>query len=264
MKRGVRARKFLREAEVRLENRVGIVTGAGRNIGEAIAHRFAAEGARVAVVDIEEGTARQVAAAINATQPEAALAIRCDVSQKAEVQSLIAQVVERWGGIDILVNNVAVTDRVSILDLEEDEWDRVMRITLKSVYLCTKYVAQQMVEQGRGGCIVNIASTSGHRGRKDATAYSAAKGGLLNFTRSLAVQLAPHGIRVNSVTPNRIGSPVGEAEVPANRPVTNLVGRRGIPEDIAAAVAFLASNDATFVDAADILVDGGSLAAGGP
>jgi NAD(P)-dependent dehydrogenase (short-subunit alcohol dehydrogenase family) len=249
---------------MRLDNRIGIVTGAGRNIGEAVAHRLAAEGARVAVVDIEEGPARQVAEAINAIHPEVAVPLKCDVSQKADVQALVAQVVERWGGVDILVNNVAVTDRVSILELEEDEWDRVMRITLKSVYLCTKYVAQRMVEQGRGGCIVNIASTSGHRGRKDATAYSAAKGGVLNFTRSLALQLAPYGIRVNSVTPNRIGSPVGEAVVPANRAVTNLVGRRGVPEDIAAAVAFLASSDATFIDAADILVDGGSLAAGGP
>jgi 3-oxoacyl-[acyl-carrier protein] reductase len=249
---------------MRLDSRVAIVTGAGRNIGEAIAHRFAAEGARVAVVDIDRATADLVAAAVNAKHPDAAMALCVDVSEKVAVQGLVRDVVQRWGRIDVLVNNVAITDRVSILDLEEDEWDRVMRVTLKSVYLCTKYVAQQMIDQGGGGCIVNIASTSGHRGRKDATAYSAAKGGLLNFTRSLAMQLAPYRIRVNSVTPNRIGSPVGEAVVPENRPVTNLVGRRGQPEDIAAAVAFLASDDASFIAAADVLVDGGSLAAGGP
>jgi NAD(P)-dependent dehydrogenase (short-subunit alcohol dehydrogenase family) len=116
-----------------------------------------------------------------------------------------------------------------------------------------------MIERGRGGRIINIASTSGHRGRTNATAYTAAKGGVLNLTRSLAMQLAPYSIRVNSVTPNRIGSPVGEAIVPENREVNNLAGRPGVPQDIAAAVAFLASDDADFIVAEDLVVDGGSL-----
>jgi len=245
---------------MRLENRVGIVTGAGRNIGEAVAHSFANEGARVAVVDIREEPAKAVADSINQAHPGCALAIAADMSSSADVQRMVSSVMEHWGSIDILVNNVAVTDHKPILELEEEEWDRVIKVTLKSQFLCTKYVAKRMVEQGRGGSIINIASTSGHRGRADATAYSAAKGGVLNLTRSLAIQLSPYKIRVNSVTPNRVGSPVGQETIPGgNREVSNLVGRQGMPPDIAAVVTFLASDDASFINAADILADGGSL-----
>ena len=245
---------------MRLENRVGIVTGAGRNIGEAVAHSFANEGARVAVVDIREEPAKAVTEAINKAHPGCALAIAADMSSSADVQRMVSSVMERWGSIDILVNNVAVTDHKPILELEEEEWDRVIKVTLKSQFLCTKFVAKRMVEQGRGGSIINIASTSGHRGRADATAYSAAKGGVLNLTRSLAIQLSPYKIRVNSVTPNRVGSPVGQETIPGgNREVSNLVGRQGMPPDIAAVVTFLASDDASFIAAADILADGGSL-----
>lgn len=245
---------------MRLENRVGIVTGAGRNIGEAVAHSFANEGARVAVVDIREEPAKAVAEAINKAHPGCALAIAGDMSSSSDVQRMVSSVMEHWGNIDILVNNVAVTDHKPILELEEEEWDRVIRVTLKSQYLCTRFVAKRMVEQGRGGSIINIASTSGHRGRADATAYSAAKGGVLNLTRSLAIQLSPYKIRVNSVTPNRVGSPVGQETIAGgNREVSNLVGRQGMPPDIAAVVTFLASDDASFIAAADILADGGSL-----
>ena len=249
---------------MRLENRVGIITGAGRNIGEAIAHAFADEGARVAVVDLDTPSAEAVAAAINARHGGRALAVSADVASEGDVQRLMSTVAGQLGGVDVLVNNVAITDRKPVLELDVEEWDRVMAVCLRSVFLCSKYTARQMIEQGRGGCMINIASTSGHRGRKDATAYTAAKAGVLNLTRSLAIQFAPHGIRVNSVTPNRIGSPVGEAVVPESRLVSNLVGRRGEPRDIAAACVFLASDDAGFIAAADLVVDGGALAAGGP
>ncbi len=250
---------------MRLENRVGIVTGAGRNIGEAVAHSFAKDGAKVAVVDIREQPAKAVTDAINAAHPGAALAVAADMSSGTDVQRMVSSVVERWGGIDILVNNVAITDHKTVLELGEDEWDQVIKVTLKSQFLCTKYVAQRMVEQGRGGRIINIASTSGHRGRADATAYTAAKGGVLNLTRSLAIQLSPYGIRVNSVTPNRIGSPVGQETIAGgNREVSNLVGRQGMPPDIAAVVSFLASDEADFIAATDFLADGGSLAGSVP
>jgi NAD(P)-dependent dehydrogenase (short-subunit alcohol dehydrogenase family) len=249
---------------MKLENRVAIVTGAGRNIGEAISHVYADEGARVAVVDLDPRTANAVAEAINKAHPDHAVALVADVSKGDDVRRLVNQVVERWGGVDILVNNVAITDRKTILELEEDEWDRVITVCLKSQFLCTKYAAQQMVQQGRGGRIICISSTSGHGGRKDATAYTAAKAGILNLTRTLAIQLSPYNIRVNSITPNRIGSPVGEAEDPADREVRNLVHRRGVPRDIAMACLYLASSDGDFVTGADLLVDGGALAAGGP
>ena len=245
---------------MRLENKVAIVTGAGRNIGEEISRTFAQEGARVAVVDLDKGRGERVAGEINAAHPDHALQCICDVSSSSDVEKMVRAVAQKWGGVDILVNNAAWTDRKNILDLTEEEWDKVMAISLKSVFLCTKFAARSMVEQKRKGRIVNIASTSGHTGRPDATAYTAAKAGVLNLTRSLAVQLAPHGIRVNSVTPNRIGSPVGEDVVPENRFVKNLVGRRGTPKDIAAAVLFLCSEESDFITAADLLVDGGAMA----
>ena len=246
----------------RLDGKVGIVTGAGRNIGEAIAHAFVREGAKVAVIDIDEHLVRNVAEAINRDHAGAALPIVADVSSGTDVQRMVKQVVERFGGVDILVNNAAITDHKNILDLEEEEWDRVIRVSLRSQFLCGKYVAKRLVEQGRGGRIINIASTSGHMGRPEATAYTAAKAAILNLTRSEAIQLAPYGIRVNSVTPNQIGTPVGLDYVPESRKVKNLVGRPGRPTDIAAAVVFLASDDGDFMTASDLLVDGGALAGG--
>ena len=248
---------------MRLENQIAIVTGAGRNIGEAVGHSFVAEGAKVALVDLRLDAAQAVADAINAANPGCAVAIGADVSSSDDVQRMVASTVAAFDGVDILVNNAAITDHTPVLDLEEEEWDRVIDVTLKSVFLTVKYVGRQMRDQGRGGKIINIASTSGHRGRADATAYSAAKGGVLNLTRSLAIQLAPYGVRVNSLTPNRIGSPVGQETMPeTGRGVTNLVGRQGMPPDIAAGVVFLASAEADFIAAADLLVDGGSLAGG--
>ncbi len=245
---------------MKLEGRVAIVTGAGRNIGEAVASLFAREGARVAIADMDRSRAGAVADRINASHPGAAMVHIGDVSLKEGAQGMIAAVVSRFGQVDVLVNNVAITDRKNVLDLDEDEWDRVLRVTLTSVFLCSKYAARQMAKQGRGGSIVNMASTSGHRGRGNATAYTAAKGGVLNLTRSLAIQLAPYKIRVNSLTPNRIGSPVGEDTLRETGSVKNLVGRNGVPLDVAKAALFLASDDAEFITAADLLVDGGALA----
>ena len=246
---------------MKLEGRTAVVTGAGRNIGETVAAVFAGEGAAVAVVDLDRGRANTVADRINASHPGAASAFICDVSAKENVQGLVSAVVSRFGRVDVLVNNVAITDRKTVWELDEDEWDRVLRVTLTSVFLCSKYVSRQMAQQGRGGSIINMASTSGHRGRPNATAYTAAKGGVLNLTRSLAIQLAPYKIRVNSLTPNRVGSPVGEETVREGGSVKNLVGRNGIPLDVAKAALFLASDDAEFITAADLLVDGGALAA---
>ena len=136
----------------------------------------------------------------------------------------------------------------------------MIAVTLKGPFLVGKYVAEQMVRQGRGGKIVNIASTSGLSGRPDAIAYGAAKGGVVNLTRSMAVQLARHNIRVNSVTPNRSGSPVGQDEGAEGRAFTNLAGRLGTPEDQAKAVLFLVSDDSSFVIGHNLLVDGGLTA----
>lgn len=243
-----------------LDGKVAVVTGAGRNVGASIAARMAHDGAKVAVIDLDEHRARATVSAIEAEHPGAVAAFMCDVADKRDVQQVMDEVADRFGSIDILVNNVAITDRgATVLDLDEDEWDRVLQVTLTSVFLCTKYAGRKMATGGRGGSIVNIGSTSGYRARPNALAYPAAKAAVINMTRSMAAQLAPYGIRVNSVTPNKVGSPVGRDQEPTNRPRKNMLGRGCRPEDIAGAVAYMVSADAGFVTSTDLVVDGGVL-----
>ena len=244
---------------MKLENQVAIVTGAGRNIGEQIAHLLSSEGARIAIVDLDKERGSAVAAEISEAGGDAA-AFVADVSKSEDVKNLVSGVVERFGRVDILVNNVAISDNRNILEITEEEWDHTIAVTLKSPFLMTKYVATLMVEQGDGGKIVNIGSTSGHRGRARAVAYASAKGGVANLTRSSAFQLAKYGIRINTVSPNKTGSPVGRADVDPNRPITNLADRPGEPIDTARAVLFLVSDEASFIYGQDLFVDGGVMA----
>jgi NAD(P)-dependent dehydrogenase (short-subunit alcohol dehydrogenase family) len=241
---------------MKLKDQVAIVTGAGRNIGEEIARLFAAEGARIALVDIDKSRGERVAGAIHAAGGEAQLFL-ADVSKSAEVSTLVKAIVNRFDRIDILVNNVAISDNKHIFDITEEEWDRVLAVTLKSQFLMAKHVGQQMAAQGTGGRIVNIGSTSGFMGRSRAIAYSAAKGGVANLTRAMAMQLAPHKIRVNAIVPNKIGSPVGKDEFDPSRPVPNMARRPGDPAEAAKAVLFLVSDDSSFVWGANLFVDGG-------
>ena len=244
---------------MKLKDQVAIITGAGRNIGEEIAKLFAAEGAKIAIIEMERGRAEAVAGAIEAAGGEAAVFIG-DVSRSGEVRAMVDAVAERFGGIDILVNNVAISDNKHVLEITEEEWDRTIAVTLTAPFLMAQCVARRMVDQGRGGRIVNIGSTSGYRGRGGAIAYQAAKGGVANLTRGLAFQLAPHGIRVNSVSPNKTGSPVGREEFDPDRPVKNLANRTGVPIDTARAVLFMASEDSDFVWGENLFADGGVMA----
>ena len=244
---------------MKLKDRVAIVTGAGRNIGEEVAKLFAAEGAKVAVVDLDEPRGRRTVDAVKASGGAAELFVT-DVSKAADVAAMVKGVVDRFGRIDILINNVAVSDNKTIFDITEADWDRVMTVTLKSQFLTSKHVAQQMVAQGGGGAIVNVGSTSGWQGRARAIAYSAAKGAIANFTRALAVQLAPHKIRVNAIVPNKIGSPVGKDEFDSTRPVENMLKRPGQPAEAAQAILFLVSDDSSFIIGENLFVDGGTMA----
>jgi NAD(P)-dependent dehydrogenase (short-subunit alcohol dehydrogenase family) len=241
---------------MKLKDQVAIVTGAGRNIGEEIARLFAAEGAKVAVVDLDEPRGARVVGAIKAAGGEAAL-FTADVSKGSDVAALVQAVVERFGRIDVLVNNVAISDNKHIFDISEEEWDRVLAVTLKSQFLMGQHVGRQMATQDSGGRIVNVGSTSGFTGRGRAVAYSAAKGGVANLTRAMATQLAPHKIRVNAIVPNKIGSPVGKDEFNPARRVANMAERAGLPAEAAKAVLFLASEDSSFIYGANLFVDGG-------
>ncbi len=241
---------------MKLKDQVAIVTGAGRNIGEEIAKLFAAEGAKVAVVEIDKPRGTRVVRAITGAGGDAELFI-ADVSRGSDVEALVQSVVARFGRIDILVNNVAISDNKHIFEITEQEWDRVLAVTLKSQFLMGKHVGAQMAAQSSGGRIVNIGSTSGFMGRSRAIAYSAAKAGVANLTRAMAVQLAPHKIRVNAIVPNKIGSPVGKDEFDPTRPVPNMAKRPGEPEEAAKAVLFLVSDDSSFVYGANLFVDGG-------
>src|SRR5918992_604127 len=245
---------------MKLENQVAVVTGAGRNIGKAIAKLFADEGAKIAVIEMHEGRGQAVVQELENSGHEAMLVL-CDVANSNDVQEMVQKVVARFGGIDILVNNAALTDHADIFDSTEEEFDKVIAVSLKGPYLVTKYVAAQMVKQGRRGKIVNFGSTSGMIGRADGIAYAAAKAGVINMTRAMAVQLAPHKIRVNCVVPNRSGSPVGfDDDVTGSRTFENLAGRLGTAEDQAKAALFLVSDDSEFIYGHPLVVDGGVMA----
>lgn len=244
---------------MKLAGKAAIVTGAGRNIGEEIAKLFATEGARVAVVDMDEGRANAVADMIKANGGNA-VAVVCNVADPADISKMVSATVDALGGIDILVNNVAISDNKDIFEITEDEWRKTIDVTLSSPFYVTKQVARWMVDNDRGGRVVNVGSTSGFKGRPSAIAYTSAKGGVANLTQSMAVQLAPYGIIVNQVSPNMTGSPVGKEVFNRDRKVNNLVGRPGEPAEQAKAVLFLCSDDASFIAGANLFVDGGTMA----
>jgi len=255
----VLAHKKIRERQMKLQGQTAIVTGAGRNIGEEVAKTFAREGASVAVVDLDRERAERVAAEINAAGGKAK-AFVCDVAKESDIDATVTAVTAAFGGLDILVNNVAISDNKHMLDITTEEWNRTIAITLTAPFLFAKHAAKAMIAAGARGKIVNVSSTSGYYGRDRAIAYTAAKGGVANMTRSMAIQLAPHNIRVNSVVPNKIGSPVGKEHFDPTRPVKNLRDRPGVPDDLAKAILFLVSDDSDFIAGTDLFVDGGCSA----
>jgi NAD(P)-dependent dehydrogenase (short-subunit alcohol dehydrogenase family) len=217
---------------------------------------LAKHGASVAVTDMDEPRARRVVEEIRAAGGKAEVFL-ANIAEEQDVIRLVKQVADTFGKVDILVNNVAISDNKHILDVTKEEWDRVIAVTLTGTFLMSKYFAAQMVAQGHGGAIVNVGSTSGFYGRPRAVAYTAAKAGVTNLSRSLAIQLAKHKIRVNCVVPNKIGSPVGKDTFDPTRPVINLRDRPGVPDDLARAILFLVSSDSDFIDGTTLFVDGG-------
>ena len=245
-----------------LEGKVALVTGAGPNIGGQIARTLAEAGAVVGCNDIDGLAAEKAAAALGDT-PAGGMALPGDITDEAQAEEMVSRLVERYGRIDVLVNNAAITVPHGILETTLEEWNRVLSINLTGSFLMGRAAARVMAEQGSGS-IVMIASTSGHRGRAGALAYCSAKGGVVNMTRAMAMDLAPHGIRVNSVSPTKTGQSVGNIESAGTRFFAEIpLGRLGEPIDHARAVLFLASDQSEFCTGIDIRVDGGALATWG-
>ena len=242
-----------------LEDDVAIVTGAGRNIGRAIAETFAAEGAKIVVADIDEDRAERTAEDLR-SDGASALATVVDVSSKADVEAMVEATVEEYGGVDVLVNNAAISERIPFFDLTVEEFNRTLSVNLLGTFLCTRAAAGAMRESD-GGRIVNFASTSAHVARPNSAAYAASKSGVLNFTKTAANALADHDIRVNAISPTRTGSRVGAEEQRSGEPDSDiLVGRWGRPEDQANAALFLGSSMSAFVNGTELVVDGGGQA----
>jgi len=247
----------------RLEGKVAVVTGAASGIGKAMAHRFADEGAKVVVADLDAVGGPDLAASIGG------LFVATDVTNPEAVEQMFAAAVEAYGGIDISCHNAGISppDDDSILETELDAWRRVQEVNLTSVYLCCKAVIPRLLERG-GGSIINTASFVALMGAATSQiSYTASKGGVLSMSRELGVQFARQGVRVNALCPGPVNTPLlqelfaKDPERAARRLIHIPMGRFAEPEEIAAAAAFLASDDASFITASTFLVDGGISAA---
>jgi NAD(P)-dependent dehydrogenase (short-subunit alcohol dehydrogenase family) len=256
---------------MKLENRVALVTGAGAGIGQAIAVRFAQEGASIMVADCNrssyasgEGTVET----IKGSGGNAAFVL-ADVSRATDAEKMVRETVKAFGRLDILVNNAGIELYRTITEMTEEEWDTLIDINLKGVFLCSKYAIPEMAN---GGVIINMSSVAGFRGSPRQSAYCASKGGVMLMTQALAAELRPQGIRVNALNPSIIDDGMGRflmdeinAVVGAGIPslterIEQRQGRLGTPEDVANAALFLASDEASFITGHGLSVDGGSAA----
>jgi NAD(P)-dependent dehydrogenase (short-subunit alcohol dehydrogenase family) len=253
-----------------LADRVAVVTGAGSGIGKATALALAREGARVAVVDVDGAAAKATADAVAALGPRS-VALETDVGDLAAIDRMVQAAVAALGPIDVLVNNAGVTRRAYIMDLTEQDWDRIMRVNAKGVFFCLQRVAREMIPR-RSGCIINVASIAGkgYAGTSNAI-YAASKGSVISLTRTAAQQLARHDINVNAICPGVTVTALSEANVAVRARDEGLsveemtrrrnalipLGRANDPEDVAALAVFLASPAARNITGQSLNVDGG-------
>jgi meso-butanediol dehydrogenase/(S,S)-butanediol dehydrogenase/diacetyl reductase len=247
-----------------LDGKAAIVTGAGSGIGRAIATLFAEEGARVAVVDVSESDGKETVELLRKRGGDA-IFIQGDISNSAIVKRMVETTVKKYERVDILCNNAGVESMGSILEITEENWDKVMSINLKGVFLCSKHSVPKMVENG-GGVIINIASVLGLIGSKGEAAYCASKGGIISLTRAMALDFAPHNIRVNCICPGSVLTPtfkrvmtsLGDYEAAFQRNLDKIPLKRiAEPEEIAYAALYLASEKASYITGSVLVIDGG-------
>ena len=250
---------------MRLRGKVALVTGAGQGIGLACARALAREGASVTLAERDEAAGTAAAMSLSEEKHQAAF-VRCDVSRKAEMDAAVAEAVKAYGRLDILVANAGIVHAAEFLDLEEADFDRVLAVNLKGVFLAGQAAARQMVKQGSGGAIVNMSSVNAILAIPNQVPYVVSKGGINQLTRVMAMSLAPHGIRVNAIGPGTILTELAKTAVLGNREAERKIlsrtpmGRMGEPEEVASVAVFLASDEASYLTGQTIYPDGGRLA----
>jgi 3-oxoacyl-[acyl-carrier protein] reductase len=242
----------------RFEGQVVIVTGAGHGIGRAVAERFAAEGGRVVLNDIDRDRAAEVTGGIEAAGG-AAVSVVGDIVQASVVDELFGVTLDRFGPVDVLVNNAGLIHMARhFLEADETWWDRVLGVNLRAAFVCSLRAARLMVRR-RSGVIINMSSGGATRAHRGNVAYDASKGGIEAMTRAMALDLAPYGVRVNAVVPGLIRTYDIDEETAARRGEVVPLGRLGAPEDLAGPTVFLATDDARYMTGATLVVDGGVL-----
>jgi glucose 1-dehydrogenase len=246
---------------VKLKDQVAMVTGGAQGIGLAIVERFVEEGCKVAILDIDDDKGNEAVSRLG----HSTMYVHCDVGDKAGVDGAVKQVVSHFGALNIGVSNAAVVHAADFLEIEEADFDRVMRINLKGMFLVGQACARQMVKQDSGGAIINMSSVNAVLAIPDQVPYVVAKGGVHQLTKLMSLSLARHGVRVNAIGPGSILTEMLESVVSSNEAAREKVmsrtpmGRFGMPSEIAAIAAFLASNDASYITGETIYADGGRL-----